>query len=401
MFDKNYKIDDLMDFDEKYVLHTYARKKIRFSYGQNARLYTPCSREFIDFGSGIGVCSVGHGNQELADAIAKQAKDLIHLSNLYLIEPQALLAKKLVELCGYDMRVFFSNSGAEANECAIKIARKFGEKDEKIDRYKIITLESSFHGRTISTLKATGQDKMHLHFAPFPDGFLRAKDIDDIYNVVDSKTCGVLLELIQGEGGISPMDKEKIQKLAKFLKEKNILLMVDEVQSGIYRTGEIFASKVYGITPDIISTAKGLGGGIPIGATLTNLKNIFVPSDHGSTFGGNFLSTRAGLCVLEILEKEYNSGKLVATIDSFNQHLEKIISDFSFLFEKKVGIGLMCGLVAKDDNIQKNIIENAFEEGLLVLKSGKNVVRFLPPLTIKEDEISEGFERLRKACCKL
>ncbi|PAF44232.1 aspartate aminotransferase family protein [Helicobacter sp. 11S02596-1] len=401
MFDKNYKIDDLMGFDEKYVLPTYARTKIRFSYGQNAKLYTPCSREFIDFGSGIGVCSVGHGNEKLADSIAQQARDLLHLSNLYLIEPQALLAKKLIELCGYDMRVFFSNSGAEANECAIKIARKFGEKDGKMDRYKIVTLESSFHGRTISTLKATGQDKMHVHFAPFPDGFLRAKDIDDIYNVVDSKTCAVLIELIQGEGGISPMDKQKVQELAKFLKEKNILLMVDEVQSGIYRTGEIFASKVYGITPDVISTAKGLGGGVPIGATLCGLKNIFEPGDHGSTFGGNFLSSRAGLCVLEILENEYNSGALAKIIDLFHHYLDGMVSDFPLLFEKKVGIGLMCGLVAKNANIQKNVISTAFEEGLLILKSGKNVVRFLPPLTISEKEVCEGFTRLKNACQKL
>ncbi|PAF41873.1 aspartate aminotransferase family protein [Helicobacter sp. 11S03491-1] len=398
MFDKNYKIDDLMGFDEEYVLHTYTRKKIRFAYGEGCKLYTPCSKEFIDFGSGIGVCSVGHGNKKLAQDIAHQARDLIHLSNLYLIEPQALLAKKIIELCGYDMRVFFSNSGAEANECAIKIARKFGEKNGKIDRYKIITLESSFHGRTISTLKATGQDRMHQHFAPFPDGFMRAKDIDDIYNVIDSKTCGVLLELIQGEGGIFPMDKQKIQNLAKFLKQKDILLMVDEVQSGIYKTGEIFASNLYGITPDIISTAKGLGGGVPIGATLTRLKDVLEPGDHGSTFGGNFLSTRAGLSVLEILEEEYRSKRLAATIQNFHKYLDEMLKDFHQLFIEKVGIGLMCGLVARDEKIQKKIIDNAFDEQLLILKSGRNVVRFLPSLLITSQEIEEGFQRFQKAC---
>ncbi|PAF48418.1 aspartate aminotransferase family protein [Helicobacter sp. 12S02634-8] len=401
MFDKNYKIDDLMDIDAQYVLHTYARKKIRFAYGKNAKLYTPCSREFIDFGSGIGVCSVGHGNERLADVIAKQARDLIHLSNLYLIEPQALLAKKLIELSGYDMRVFFSNSGAEANECAIKIARKFGEKDGKMDRYKIVTLESSFHGRTISTLTATGQDKMHTHFAPLLDGFVRAKNIADIYRVIDEKTCGVLIELIQGEGGILPMDKQEIQELAEFLKKQNILLMVDEVQSGVFRSGEIFASGVYGISPDIITTAKGLGGGVPIGATLSALKDVFEPSDHGSTFGGNFLSTQAGLCVLEILEEEYTTGRLTKRIEHFNQELEGILNAFPRLFEKRVGIGLMCGLVAKDSQIQANVIDKAFDMGLLILKSGKNVVRFLPPLSIQKEEITEGFYRLKEACRKL
>lgn len=400
MFDKNYKIDDLANFDEKYVMHTYERKKIRFVYGNNCRLYTHCSKEFIDFGSGIGVCSVGHGNIKLAEAIATQARDLLHLSNLYLIEPQVLLAKKVIELCNYDMQAFFSNSGAEANECAIKIARKFGEKN-KSNRYKIITLQSSFHGRTIATLRATGQDKMHIHFGPFPIGFVQASDIDDIYNVVDEETCGVMIELIMGEGGIFAQDKLKVQALANFLREKDVLLIIDEVQSGIYRSGEIFASNLYGIVPDIITAAKGLGGGVPIGMTLCGVKDIFIPDDHGSTFGGNFLSTRAGLCVLEILEDEYKSHRLADNIKIFNQYLDEILKEFPYLFESSVGIGLMRGLTTRDQEIQKNIIDKAFEERLLILKSGKNVVRFLPALSIKVDEIEEGFARFKKACISL
>lgn len=400
VFEKKYTIDDLMEFDEKYVMPTYARKKIRFVSGNNCRLYTPCGKEFIDFGSGIGVCSVGHANIKLAEAISMQARDLLHISNLYLIEPQVLLAKKIIELCGYDMQVFFSNSGAEANECAIKLARKFGEKNNS-KRYKIVTLQSSFHGRTITTLKATGQDEMHKHFGPFPDGFVQAFSLDDIYNVVDEKTCGVMIELIMGEGGIFAQDKLKVEALAKFLKERNILLIIDEVQSGIYRSGEMFASNIYGIAPDIITTAKGLGGGVPIGATLCGIRDVFVVSDHGSTFGGNFLSTRAGLCVLEILEDEYKSSRLANNIKIFNQYLEEILEEFSHIFESKVGIGLMLGLKLKDQKNQKRIIDNAFEEGLLILKSGKDVVRFLPALSIKIDEIEEGFARLKKACNSL
>lgn len=395
MFDKNYKIDDLMDFDEKYVFHTYTRRKIRFAFGEGAKLYTPCSKTFIDFSSGIGVNSLGHGNKKLADTLSEQIRDLIHLSNVFLIEPQALLAKKIIELSKYDMRIFFSNSGAEANECAIKMARKFGEKD---NRYKIITLKSSFHGRTISTLKATGQESFHTHFGPFPDGFVYADDIDDIYNYIDNQTCGVMIELIQGEGGVLAMPKEKIQELSKNLKEKNILLIIDEVQSGIYRTGELFASKIYGIIPDIITLAKGLGGGVPIGATMSRLKNIFEAGEHGSTFGGNLLSTRAGLVVLEILEEEYNSKRLQNTIELFNQHLEQVCKNFSNLFQEKVGLGMMCGLVAKNKEIQKNLIDKSFEKQLLVLKSGKNTIRFLPPLLISQEEIKEGFERFKQAC---
>ena len=226
----------LKQMDLDYVLHTYARNYTRFVKGSGAVLYDESGKDYIDFGAGIAVCSVGHGNMRLAEAIYTQAKKLIHTSNLYLIEPQAKLAKKLIELSGYDMRIFFANSGAEANEGALKIARKFGEVNGVPKRYQIITLDSSFHGRTISTLKATGQDKFHTSFGPFPDGFIYAKDLSDIPNKISDITCAVLLELVQGEGGITPFDKQEVQHLAKFLKEKNILLMVDEVQTGIYRS---------------------------------------------------------------------------------------------------------------------------------------------------------------------
>ena len=392
---------NLEAIDKEYVLHTYARNYVNFTHGQNATLYDEQGRDYIDLTSGIGVVSVGHANPRLSEAICDQAKKIIHISNLFLIEPQALLAKRLVELSGYDMRLFFANSGAEANEGAIKIARKYGEVDGQIKRYKIVTLKHSFHGRTITALKATGQEAMHTYFGPFPDGFVYAEDIEHVPKLLDDHTVAVMIELIQGEGGVEPQDKEAVQRLAKTLKERDILLVVDEVQTGIYRTGEPLASNLYEIEPDIITLAKGLGGGVPIGAVMTRLKEIFAPGDHGSTFGGNYLSTRAALEVLDILEEEKESGALDHRMIYFEERLKAIAAKFSNLFEKEVGLGLMRGLRAKEADIQNEIIKKAFEERVLVLKAGRNTVRFLPPLTITKEEIDEGLGRFERALERL
>ena len=383
--------------DKEYVLHTYARNYVNFTHGHNATLYDDTGQDYIDLTSGIGVVSVGHSNPRLSKAICDQAKKIIHISNLFAIEPQALLAKRLVELSGYDMRLFFANSGAEANEGAIKIARKYGEVDGQIKRYKIVTLKHSFHGRTITALKATGQEAMHTYFGPFPDGFVYAEDIEQVPQLLDDHTVAVMIELIQGEGGVEPQDKEAVQQLAKTLKERDILLIVDEVQTGIYRTGELLASNLYEIEPDIVTLAKGLGGGVPIGAVMTRLKDIFAPGDHGSTFGGNYLSTRAALEVLDILEEEKERGSLDHRMIYFEERLKAIADKFSNLFEKEVGLGLMRGLRAKEADIQSQIIQKAFEERVLVLKAGRNTVRFLPPLTITKEEIDEGLGRFERA----
>ena len=393
---------NLESLDKEYILHSYARNYTNFVKGDGAKLYSEDGKEYIDFGSGIGVCSVGHGNKELADAICDQASKLIHVSNLWVIEPQVKLAQKIVELSGFDMRLFFANSGAEANEGALKIARKYGQINFENKRYKVITLEHSFHGRTITTVKATGQEKMHTpNFSPYPDGFMHVKSIDDVYKSIDEKTVAVMIELVQGEGGVEPFKKEEIQKLAKFLKEQGLLLIVDEVQTGVYRSGEFLASNYYDIKPDIITLAKGLGGGLPIGAVMTSLKDIFSPGDHGSTFGGNYLSTRGALTVLDILQREYNSGAIKKNIEAFNSNLEKIAASFTQFFEKSVGLGLMRGLRCKSGEIQNKIVSKAFEKGLIVLKAGRNTVRFLPPITISQDEIDDGFKRLELALMEL
>jgi len=384
--------------DKSYILSTYARSYINFTKGIGSTLYDESGRDYIDFASGIGVNSVGHGNSALSEAICTQAQNIIHISNLQVIEPQAKLAQKIVELSGYDMALFFGNSGAEANEGAIKIARKYGETKFDNKRYKVITLEHSFHGRTITTVKATGQESFHTpNFSPYPDGFGFVASLADIYTTIDNETVAVLIELVQGEGGVEPLAKKEIQRLAHYLKEQGILLIVDEVQTGVYRTGEFLASNLYEIEPDIITLAKGLGGGVPIGAVMTKHKDIFAAGDHGSTFGGNYLSTTAGLSVLDTLSKMYDDGKLHETLIYFETKLMDIAQRYTRLFEKEVGLGLMRGLRAKDATILSSVVQNAMQEGLIVLKAGRNTVRFLPSLTITKDEIDEGFKRFEKA----
>ncbi|MRI83044.1 MAG: aspartate aminotransferase family protein [Nitratiruptor sp.] len=388
---------DLRGLDLAYVLHSYERTYINFERGENGRLFDDKGRDYIDFTSGIGVVSVGHGNRRLAQAICDQAHKIIHISNLFLIEPQARLAQRLVELSGFDMRLFFANSGAEANEGAIKIARKYGEIDGEVKRYKIITLEHSFHGRTITALKATGQEAMHTYFGPYPDGFVYAKSIEAIPELIDQRTVGVMIELIQGEGGVEPLDPGGVRELAQELRRQDVLLIVDEVQTGVYRTGHFLASNYYDIEPDIITLAKGLGGGVPIGAIMTRLKEIFKPGDHGSTFGGNYLSTRAALEVVAILHEYHSSGLLQQRIQLFEERLHELQRRHSHLFIQSVGIGFMRGLRVESDQIQKEILQRALDERLLLLKAGRNTIRLLPPLTITPEEIEEGFARFERA----
>lgn len=387
----------LKDLESQYILPTYKRNYTNFVSAKNATIKDDAGKEYIDFTSGIGVVSVGHANERVAKAICDQVSNITHISNLYVIEPQVKCAERIVKQSGFDMLCFFANSGAEANEGAIKIARKYGEVEGEVKRYKIITLDQSFHGRTITALKATGQEAMHNYFGPFPDGFTYAKDIDAIEGMIDDHTVAVMIELVQGEGGVQPLDKTKVQNLAKLLKSKNILLIIDEVQTGVYRTGEFLASNLYEIEPDIVTMAKGLGGGVPIGVVMTSKKDVFKPGDHGSTFGGNYLVTTAANTVLDILEERKNSGELDRTFIKFEVHLDEMFKKYPNIFLDSVGFGLMRGLRVKDADTLAAVISTSHEKGLLVLKAGRNTLRFLPPLTISDAEISEGFKRLDEA----
>ncbi len=392
----------LEQLDKKYGLQTYNRDYTNFVKGEGSTLFAENGDEYIDFASGIAVNSVGHNNPTLVKALQEQVEKIIHISNLQVIEPQAKLAEKICTLANYDGAIFFANSGAEANEGAIKIARKYGETKFEKKRYKVITLEHSFHGRTITTVKATGQEHFHTpNFSPYPDGFSYVNGLEAVYENIDDETVAVMIELVQGEGGVQPFEKEAIQKLEKHLKEKDILLIIDEVQTGIYRTGKMLASNMYEISPDIITMAKGLGGGVPIGAVLTKHKDVLVAGDHGSTFGGNYLSTRAGLAVLEVLSDMDKSGKLTETLAYFTIKLKEIANKYPNLFTEEVGLGLMRGLRAKDNDTMKAVLSASMQNRLIVLPAGRNTVRFLPALTITADEIDEGFKRFEKAISSL
>ncbi len=388
----------LEELDKQYGLQTYKRDYTNFVRGEGSTLFDEDGNAYIDFASGIAVNSVGHNNPTLVTALQDQVAKIIHISNLQIIEPQAKLAEKICTLAGYEGAIFFANSGAEANEGAIKIARKYGETKFEKKRYKVITLEHSFHGRTITTVKATGQESFHTpNFSPYPAGFSYVDGLDAVYENIDDETVAVMIELVQGEGGVQPFEKEAIQKLAKHLKEQGVLLIVDEVQTGIYRTGKMLASNVYEIEPDIVTMAKGLGGGVPIGAVMTKHKDILTAGDHGSTFGGNYLSSRAGLAVLEVLSGLDASGELTETLAYFTMKLKEIAKKYPQFFNEEVGLGLMRGLRAKDNDTMRAILTKSMEHHLIVLPAGRNTVRFLPSLTISIAEIDEGFKRFEQA----
>ena len=380
-----------------YLMDNFARVNVALVRGEGSIVYDETGKDYVDFGAGIGVNCLGHANEIVLEAIGTQAAQIIHGSNIYRILPQEALAQKISELLGYRTYAVFCNSGAEANEAAIKMARKYGTVNFPNKKFEILTLRNSFHGRTLATLQATGQEKFHPEiFAPYMPGFKFFDDIEDIIAHIDENSVAVMIELVQGEGGIKPLDKASVQRLAAVLKEKKLLLITDEVQCGVYRTGEFATSQIYGIRPDIITFAKGLAGGVPIGACVAQ-QNIFAPGEHGSTFGGNFLATSTALAVLSQLQFLKASGKLDKTIKRFIKKLDAIAADYPSLIEKRVGLGLMQGLVLRDEKNLGEIFNKALQNGLLILKSGKRTLRFLPALNIKKSEIKEGFARLRKS----
>ena len=380
--------------DAKYLMSTYGRYDVDVKSGKGSCLTGFDGKKYIDFTSGIGVCSVGHGNKAYAKAIYKQAKNLVHISNLFYTEPGTLLAQELCERTGMK-RVFFANSGAESNEGAIKVARKYSFDKYGQGRNNVITLENSFHGRTVTTLAATGQDVFHNFFFPFTEGFryAPANDFAALEGKVDDTVCAIMIELIQGEGGVLPLEKEYVNKIAQLCKEKDILLIVDEVQTGVGRCGTLYAFQGYGIEPDIVTSAKGLGGGLPLGAVLVGekCKDVMGAGSHGSTFGANPVSTRAALEVLKILD----SG-VMAKVEAKGEYIREKIEAMNLPQIKGIrGKGLMLGILVPEGE-HKAYAAKLIEAGLLVLTAGKNAIRLLPPLTITYKEIDAGLAIFKK-----
>lgn len=378
--------------DNQFVANTYARFPIELVSGKGAILKDSNGKEYIDLGSGIAVNIFGVADDEWQKAVTHQLSVLPHTSNLYYSEPCSTLAELLCERTGMK-KVFFSNSGAEANECAIKVARKYAfDKYGDESHSTIITLKNSFHGRTITTLKATGQDVFHTNFGPFPEGFVyaEANNFDDVKKFVDTDKCiAVMMELVQGEGGVCKLDEDFVKSVAELVKEKDMLLIIDEVQTGNGRTGELYAYMHYGIQPDVVSTAKGLGGGLPIGATMLGerVENVLTNGSHGSTFGGNPVCC-AGAC------------NIIRRIDDklLNEVKEKSAYIFSELEGAKgvksvSGLGLMIGV--ETDKPAKEVVNACIEKGVLVL-TAKTKVRLLPSLNIDWDDLKKAIQVLKE-----
>lgn len=380
--------------DSKYLMHAYGRFPAALVKGRNATAWDADGKKYIDFTAGIGVNCLGYSDPQWAAAVAAQAAQVQHISNLYYSPVTIQAAEKLCAASGM-ARVFFGNSGAEANECAIKAARKYSADKYGTDRSEIVTLQNSFHGRTVTTLAATGQKMFHEKFLPLTEGFACAEpQIDSIHSAVNDRTCAVLIELVQGEGGVHPMDKAFVQELAAFCAEQDILLLVDEVQTGVGRTGSFFCYQQYGIQPDVVSAAKGLGGGLPIGACLVNQKcaDVFQPGDHGSTFGGNPVVCAGAL---EVLSRVANP-EFLQEVQKKGAYLREKLAKLPNV-ESVRGMGMLLGAKPASGEPGK-IAAACVDAGLLVL-TAKDVLRFLPPLTITKGELDEGLAILEKVLC--
>ena len=381
---------------KKYVANTYARFDLVLQSGKGATLKDVDGKEYIDLGSGIGVTSIGYGNKNWINTVTKQLKTLQHTSNLYYNKPYIELAKKLCTITKYD-KVFFCNSGAESNEAAIKCARKYSfnkyGKDENYKRTNIVTLKNSFHGRTMATISATGQDVFHNFFFPFLQGFLfaEANNYEDTISKLQDNACAIIVELIQGEGGVIPLDKTYVKKIKEYCEKNDILFIVDEIQTGVGRTGKFLCSEHFGIKPDIVTLAKGLGGGLPIGAVLMNKKcsDVFVAGDHGTTFGANPVVAAGALEVIKTIDKN-----LLKNVEKKSKYIKKKLSKLSNVVSVD-GIGLMLGIGLKEGLKSREIVEKCIENGAVPL-TAKNKIRLLPPLTITDKELEKAVNVLCK-----
>ena len=381
--------------DNAYVLHTYNRNPVVLEKGHGLYAEGPEGQKYLDFTSGIGVNSLGYCDLAWAEAVSDQAHKLQHTSNLYYTAPCGKLAKKLCKRTGMS-KVFFGNSGAEANEGAIKAARKYSFDHYGKGRDVVITLVNSFHGRTIATLTATGQEVFHNYFGPFNEGFVytTAGDIEGLRELVDRHTCAIMLELIQGEGGVMALDPEYVQAVRALCDEKDLVLIVDEVQTGIGRTGTLFAFQQYGIRPDAVSFAKGIAGGLPFGGVMAGEKcrNVFTTGTHGTTFGGNPISAAAACYVLDRMDDA-----MFQSVQEKGAYLRSRIEalDLPCLGATR-GMGLMIGIDVKGERTNKELAAKLIQSGLLVLTAGPGL-RLLPPLVITQEEMDKGLAILKAA----
>ena len=376
--------------DQAYILHTYGRVDAALVKGRNARAWDVDGKEYIDFTAGIGVNALGYCDPEWSAAVAEQAGKIQHMCNYYYCPENTALAQELSQASGM-AKAFFCNSGAEANECAVKIARKYGEKR---GAYRIVTLENSFHGRTLTTLAATGQEGFHREFLPLTEGFLYAQagDLAGIQALLDGSVCAVMLEMVQGEGGVIPMDEGFVQGLAQLCREKDVLLLIDEVQTGIGRTGRFFAYQGYGVQPDVVTCAKGIAGGLPMGACLVSerLGDILQPGQNGSTFGGNPIASAAARVVVRRVSEPDFLQSVLEKGAYFREKLEAMPQ-----VEYVRGRGLMLGVKLKEKDAH-DVLVQCTKAGLLIL-TAKELVRFLPPLTITQEDIDQGLAIFQQA----
>lgn len=375
----------------QHVMGSYGRYDVVMESGKNRQAVDENGKTYIDFGSGIGTNSLGYCDDAWVEAVCNQVKTIQHTSNYYYTKVQSDFAKKLCEMTGYS-KMFFGNSGAEANECAIKLARKYSFDKYGKGRHTIITLVNSFHGRTMATLSATGQEVFHNYFFPFVDGFVNvvANDVDDLMAKLDDSVCAVMVEFVQGEGGVCPLEKAFVDKIFEECPKKDILIIADEVQTGAGRTGKVLASQNFGVMPDITTMAKGIAGGLPIGICLANEKcsGVLTPGTHGSTFGGNPICCAGGLAVLNRLSSE----GFLEEVAKKGEYIKAKLLEIDEV-EGVDGLGMMIGIRLKTKKASE-LCKACLENGLLVL-TAKEKLRLLPPLTITYEEIDKGIEILK------
>lgn len=386
-------MSDTKKIDKEYIVGTYARFPLEIVRGKGSLVYDENGKEYIDLGTGIAVNTFGVADDEITKAVTDQMNKFSHTSNLYYSEPCAKLAEQLCLRTGMK-KVFFSNSGAEANECAIKVARKYAADKKGADYYNIITLKNSFHGRTITTLAATGQDVFHEMFTPLTEGFLyaEANDIASVEKLVKANKCAaIMFEVVQGEGGVNPLKKDFVSALNELAEKEDILLIADEVQIGNGRSGKLYGYMNYGFTPDIVSTAKGLAGGLPLGATLLSEKveNVLTPGTHGSTFGGNPVCCSAALNVLGRIDD-----KLLDEVNAKSKLIFDTLSNAKGV-KSVSGMGLMIGIETEKDSGE--ILAECMKNGVLVLKA-KTKIRLLPALNIPDELLKKALEVIVNAC---